>query len=94
MFTSIAVWVMSTITFPTLHIHFFPYHRHRNRGGGGGGGGGGGVGGGGGGGGGGGTGGMCPPQPAGKGGSAPTARAMPIHAVLGLTMRYHMKFQE
>ena len=35
-----------------------------------------------------------PPQPAGKGGSAPTARAMPIHAVLGLTMRYHTKFQE
>ena len=24
----------------------------------------------------------------------PTARAMPIHALLGLTMRYHMKFQE
>ena len=43
----------------------------------------------------GGTGGTCPPpQPAGKGGSAPTARAMPIHAVLGLIMRYHMKFQE
>ena len=26
----------------------------------------------------------------GGGGSTPTARAMPIHAVLGLTMRYHM----
>ena len=24
---------------------------------------------------------------------APTARAMPVHAVLGLTMKYHMKFQ-
>ena len=42
-----------------------------------------------------GTGGTCPPpQQAGKGGSAPTARAMPIHAVLGLTMRHHIKFQE
>ena len=37
----------------------------------------------------GGTGGTCPPQPAGKGGSVPTVRAMPIHAVLGLTMKYH-----
>ena len=27
--------------------------------------------------------------PTGKGGSAPTARAMPVHAVIGLTMRYH-----
>ena len=36
---------------------------------------------------------MPPPQPDGKGGSAPTARAMPVHAVLGLTMKYHMKFQ-
>ena len=34
-----------------------------------------------------------PPQPAGKWGSAPTARAMPVHAVIGLTMRY-IKFQE
>ena len=30
-----------------------------------------------------------PSQPAEKGGSAPTARAMPINAVIDLTMRYH-----
>jgi len=42
-----------------------------------------------------GTGDTCSlPQPAKKGGSVPTARAMPVHAILGLTMRYHMKFQE
>ena len=30
-----------------------------------------------------------------EGSSAPTARAMPVHAVIGLTMRYHnIKFQE
>ena len=47
-------------------------------------------------GGGGGGGGACapPPNQLGRGAVPPTARAMPIHAVLGLTMRYHMKFQE
>ena len=29
-----------------------------------------------------------PPQPARKGASAQTARAMPVHAVIGLTMKY------
>ena len=35
-----------------------------------------------------------PPQPARKGASAPTARAMPVHAVIGLTMKYHIEFRE
>ena len=34
-----------------------------------------------------------PPQPARKGASAPTARTMPVHAVIGLTMKY-IEFQE
>ena len=43
-----------------------------------------------------GTGGTCPPppQPSRNGASAPTARAMPVHAVIGLTMKYHIEFQE
>ena len=36
--------------------------------------------------------GHVPSQPAGKGGSAPTVRAMRIHAALGPTMKYHMNF--
>ena len=32
--------------------------------------------------------GHVPPQPARKGASAQTARAMPVHAVIGLTMKY------
>ena len=35
-----------------------------------------------------------PPKPARKGASAPTASAMPVHAVIGLTMKYHIEFQE
>ena len=31
------------------------------------------------------------PQPVVKRGGAPIARAMPVHAVLGLTMRYNYK---
>ena len=34
------------------------------------------------------------PQPAGGGGGAPTVRAIPIHAVLGLIMKYHMRFHK
>ena len=42
----------------------------------------------------GGTGGTCPPQPARKGASAPTVTAMPVHAVIGLTMKYHIEFRK
>ena len=36
--------------------------------------------------------GHMPPQLARKGASAPTARAMLVHAVIGLTMKYHIEF--
>ena len=35
--------------------------------------------------------GACAPPTSKEGGSAPTARATPIHAVIGLTMRYHIE---
>ena len=38
---------------------------------------------------------MLPPLPLSpKRGSASTARVMPIHAVIGLTMQYHVKYEE
>ena len=35
-----------------------------------------------------------PPPISREGGQCPTARAMPVHVVIGLTMGYHIKFQE